>query len=88
MSDIIQAHLDSLEATFRIGLAQVDALRHALVQPPTKTEMPSARVSLPERCEGIERCALKDDDHRIEKSTFAGRSWKCKGCGHQETSAA
>ncbi len=87
MSELLKKHLDAIAATMQIGLAQVEAARHALLAPATTTQVPAMTVVRPERCKGVTECALHDDDARIDTSSLAGKSWKCRGCGHLETAA-
>jgi hypothetical protein len=80
VSDILRHHLDALEATVRLALAQLEAARHAMGQ----EAPPSATVSLPARCAGVaaDRCAEQDGDW-AETGTLADPSArKCRGCGH------
>jgi hypothetical protein len=87
VSELIQKHLDAIAATMQIGLAQIDAARHALNTPPTTTEMPAARLSIPERCNGVDKnlCAEQDGEW-VSKATLADFSAaKCKGCGHMRS---
>jgi hypothetical protein len=80
-AEIIKAHLDAIEGQLELTKVQILALRHALAP----LFAPTARPSLPDRCTGIARCALQDEDARISKASFAEpNAWKCVGCGHRE----
>ena len=79
MSEIIRRQLDALAATMQIGLAQIETLRHAIPADAPK----GARISLPDRCMGVDReqCAEQDGEW-LSKSTLGDPgAKKCKGCG-------
>lgn len=77
----LRAHLNTMRDTLRILQGQLETLDAAVVS----TEVPTAKPSLPDRCDGIARCGLQDDDARQRKATFANpRAWKCVSCGHEE----
>lgn len=81
MSALILQHLAALEATMRLGIAQIEALRHAVDTP----AIPTARVVLPDRCDGVDsaRCALRDGEWSTHGRSFAHPSFvKCTGCNH------
>ncbi len=78
MSALILKHLDALAATMQLGLAQIEAARHALTPVP-----PTVDVKVLERCRGIaaEDCALQDGKWQ-SLSSFANPSHaRCNGCG-------
>lgn len=80
MSEIILRHLDALAAQMKLGLAQIEAARHALSAPTT----PKVRVELPLRCAGVDpsACALRDGDWDTSRATFGDPSHAiCHGCG-------
>lgn len=87
MSQVILKHLDALAAQMQLGLAQIDAMRHALQPPPVP---PSARVERPERCQGVmpERCALVDGEWDAGRATLGRPELvRCRGCGHEQDRA-
>lgn len=83
MSALIQKHLDALEATMRLGLAQIDAARHACAA----ESVPTVRVSTPDRCADVpeERCAMREGEW-VSRGTLADpHRVKCQGCGHEQS---
>lgn len=83
MSALILKHLDALEASMRLGLAQIEAARHAI-----GVQVPAARLSVPDRCAGIDphACAVQDGEW-LSKATLGNPSArKCQGCGYAESS--
>lgn len=83
----MRAQLDSLEANVAIHGALIQSMRHTLDRAAqADAVVPSATpVAVTEpRCEGIERCGLKDEDARQSRANF-GRphAWLCAGCGHE-----
>mgnify|MGYP001562569116 CR=1 FL=1 len=82
-ADVIRAHLAAIDGQIELTKVQVMALRHALAP----WLVPTAKLSLPDRCYGIasSRCALQEDDARIERGSFdQPNAWQCKGCRYRE----
>jgi len=90
VSVLIQKHLDALEASMRLGLAQIEAARHAMDAPkpaPVQKDSVARCADIPEG-----QCAKVDGlDARFSRETFGDpAAWKCKGCrkSHEEIAAA
>ena len=86
MPDLTLSYLDGLEAQVELMRVQIQALRHYLeTKAKHEAEPPSARIDLPERCNGIpsKRCGLQNEDSRIDRAGFgaAADRWVCQGCG-------
>ena len=81
MSHVLRARLDAIEAQLRLGLAQVDALRHHLA--PTVTRTPE----LPASCQGVPEhlCARQCDEALVDVGGMGGAAarWICRGCGEE-----
>jgi hypothetical protein len=77
----VRAHLEALIAQHAAFGQSLALLREALPAP-----VPRVSFSCPERCDGINACALKDDDARQARGSFGDpHAWRCVGCGHQES---
>lgn len=66
----------------RLGLAQIEAVRHALPTP-----VPEVRIERPERCQGVmpDDCALLEGEWSHGRATFGNPSLvRCGGCGHEQ----
>ncbi len=80
----VRAHLEALIAQHAAFGQSLALLREALPAP-----VPRMSFSVPERCEGINACALKDDEARKSRATLGDpQAWKCVGCGHMEHTRA
>jgi hypothetical protein len=77
--DVSDSHLDAMEATLRLGLMQLESLRHHRERLKAQAMPQVAIPELPEQCQGHseERCGRRSDDGRV--SNFGG-TWKCIGC--------
>lgn len=82
---VLLAQLDALDAQIELLKVQAQGIRHhATTETPPG---PTARLSLPDRCHGIARCALRDDAARIVRGSFADpNGWQCAGCRERVTS--
>jgi hypothetical protein len=71
------------EAQFALGMSTLRMLRDAL-DTPAAVSPPIGRQE--SRCEGINACALVNDEARQSRASFgAPHAWRCVGCGHQES---
>jgi hypothetical protein len=70
------------EAQIALCMSTLVMLREALNEPP-RVSPPMPVPTTPERCAGIEACALKDGDAKQSRASFGSpHAWRCTGCGH------
>lgn len=85
---VLLAQLDALDAQIELLKVQAQGIRHH-VTTETPPPGPTARLSLPDRCQGMaeSRCALRDDRARMVRGSFADpHAWQCAGCRYRESS--